>query len=174
MIEYADKVMARVSPYVPRADNSFRTSSGYTAQEEEASARLRQYWADKNIPIEEKLRGLDFDFTGFDARNISDRELLKVGLALCDAGLLDNTGLSLITSPGVFFNAQGLQINRDVKVDAIAYVKQQLEIITKIVRGGDSVSKDMIPKQKFALTVLEGLQEYKNSFKKNNLIDTFA
>ncbi|MGY2170288.1 hypothetical protein [Pseudomonas gingeri] len=160
MLDYVNRVMNRVAPYVHHVRDEFKTSSGYTREEEDASARIKQFWADDSIPISEKLQGLDFDLSRFDGKNITNRELLEVAKALLNAGLIDMDGLMVFTYPGREFNTQGTQINRDTKIDAFAQIQKQLDSINRMIDGGYVVAKDMIPKQNFALTVLKGLQEH--------------
>ncbi|NWE49124.1 hypothetical protein HX857_17790 [Pseudomonas gingeri] len=171
MIDYVNRVMSRVAPYVHHVRDEFKTSSGYTREEEDASARLRQFWADTDIPITEKLKELKLDLSDFNGNSTSNRELHAIGLALYQTGLLDMTGVILLGAIGSQYNAQGTQINRDTKLDAVTETKKQLSAVTEMVNGGYAAAKDMIPKQEFILTVLKGLQEYSKIQKNNNLID---
>lgn len=171
MLDNVNRIMQRVNPYAFRVDDQFRTSSGFTPEEEEASARLRQFWADGSIPLTEKLQGLEFDFSEFDARNITNRELLVVGRALYKVGLLDRSGVSVMTYPGANFDRSGNQIGQDVKLDALAYLKRQLTGVINMVDGGYFVARDMIPKQTFALTVLSELQKHAELIHGRGLVD---
>jgi len=68
MIGNLSKVQERLRVYAPAPDKQFNVKSGLSPSEEAVKQKVRQYWADKDIPNVKKLEGLNVSLAGFDPR----------------------------------------------------------------------------------------------------------
>jgi len=174
MIENLGLIRDRISTYNVVPDRQFRTTSGFTVQEESVTQKLRQYWADDSISNADKLQGFDLDLKDFDPRSASYKELSEISRALTDLGIIDHTTASGLRSAACEFDEQGNQINMDKKVDVFEYFDMSLEFLKKHIAEGHDFAKDTLTKLNLDITVMLALQERAELSRSSSMINTKA
>lgn len=170
MIEDMGPMRQRLANYNNFPDRHFRTDSGRPAADEDVSQKLRQYWADKNIPSTDKLKGFDFDLSTFDPRKTSFKELREISNVLIGMGIIDHTTASCLTGPGSDFDRYGKQVNLETPVDAIEYFNRNLELLKEYVAEGHDFANDTLVILNTAITVMLALHERATAMKANGSI----
>lgn len=158
------RINDRLAHYTARPDPAFRTESGYKSDEEAVMQKLRQFWADESIPNDVKLSGFELDLADFDPRNTSFNEMKTIGLLLLDLGIVDSATRSGLDYAGVEFDRNGMQINKDKKVNAIAWLHMNLDFLKKEISEGHGYARDGLVKFELALTVMLALEDKSKSF----------
>jgi hypothetical protein len=175
MLYSFDAVQARLEDYVYVPDKNFKlTHTGFPSMEAGLAQKSRQYWADKSIPNEVKLEGLDFDLSAFDGENTTTREMMALSVALEELGVVDRDVGSIIGGMNCDFNSAGNQINFGKKIDAFAYLAIALDDIKKYIDEGHGFAKPVLVSMNTVLTVMLALKERAEQAKASSLIDTHA
>lgn len=166
------QIRDRISTYAYWPDKQFKVSSGGTEQEESIAQKLRQYWADDSISNASKLEGFEFDLSGFDPMNTSNREVTKISVALEEMGIIDCATGSWLRGAGSEFNDQGNQINKDKKTNAFEYFDNSFKFLKGYIAKGHDFAKETLTSLNTAIAVLLALQERAQASRSTSLIDT--
>ena len=174
MLENLALVRERISSYTRDPDSRYRGSSGWSAEEESITQKLRQYWADDSISNEVKLRGFDMDLSTFDPRNTTFMELNKIALGLEALGIIDFTTGGVLTTADLEFDRQGNQINKDKKVDIFECLEFQLKHLKAYIAEGHDFANDTLVKLNAGITVMLALDERAKASRRGSLVNIEA
>lgn len=133
--------------------------------DEVALQKLRQYWADENVPGVDKLKGFDYDLSTFDPRKTSRGELRKIANALSDMGIIDGIVASRLGGMNCEFDRYGQEINIDKPLDAVEFLDGGLEFLKGYIAEGRDFAKDEMLFTKTAINVILALQERAKAMK---------
>lgn len=167
-------VRSRIEHYKAEPDKQFRGDSGFTLEEEAVFQKIRQYWADKTIPDDEKLRGFEMDLAEFDPRNTTFIELRTISLGLEALGLIDTTTGSVLSMVDLEFDAAGNQINMHKKVDVFDYFDGQLKFLKGYIAEGHDFANETLIKLNTGITVMLALEARAQSARGQFLVNTTA
>jgi len=174
MIGNLSKVQARLRVYAPAPDKRFNVKSGLSTNEEAVKQKVRQYWADKDVPNVKKLEGLNISLAGFDPRKTSNRQLMEIGVILAERGIIDGDLIGAISSVEVKFDAQGTEINMDAQVDAYAYFEKQLDVLKDFIKEGNEMAKGALVELKTSISIVMALEEYAKTPRQRGLVSIRA
>lgn len=174
MIGNLSKVQERLRVYAPAPDKRFNVKSGLSPNEEAVKQKVRQYWADKDIPNVKKLEGLNISLVGFDPRRTSNRQLMEIGVMLAERGIIDGDLIGAISSVDVRFDAQGTEINMDAQVDAYAYFEKQLVVLKDVIKEGNEMAKGALVELKTSISILMALEQYAKAPRQRGLVNIRA
>jgi hypothetical protein len=169
-----ERVSNRLTYYKAEPDKKFRGDSGFTLEEEDVFQKIRQYWADKTIPDEEKLRGFEMNLADFDPRDTTYTELHKIALGLEALGIIDTTTGSILTMVDLDFDAAGNQTNKDKKVDVFKYFDEQLKFLNSYIAEGHDFANETLVKLNTGITVMLALEARVQAARAQFLINTTA
>ncbi|MGV8919523.1 MAG: hypothetical protein ACOH2R_17280 [Pseudomonas sp.] len=170
MIDNFNLISQRISSYFCAPDGSFKASMGYSAFEENVAQKLRQFWADKNIPNSEKLKDFDYDLSEFDPENTSFIELRDITNAMYDAGLIDDMSSSFLAGQGCEYNSLGNQINMDKKINVIEHLRLDIEHLNVLISEGRDYAKDTLTCINLSVTVILVLKERAEMMRASSLV----
>ncbi|MDB5981542.1 MAG: hypothetical protein JWQ69_2557 [Pseudomonas sp.] len=174
MIENYGLIRERMSSYSYFPDAQFKVRTNASAETREVVQKVRQYWADKNIPNAEKLKGFDYDLSAVDFRKASFNELRKITNALIDMGIIDYATGSALDNAGCDYDKNGRQINMDKKVDVVEYLNGNAEYLIGYIAEGRDFAKDTLDGINTAIRVMLALQERAQSMKVDGSISIKA
>ncbi|TDV69813.1 hypothetical protein [Pseudomonas sp. LP_7_YM] len=174
MIGNLSKVQERLKFYTVVPDNRFSVNSGLSPSEEAAKQKVRQYWADQDIPNVEKLAGLNLDLSGFDPRNTSHKELRSIAFILADLGIVDGGLIGSLSDMNIELDNAGNKINVDKRVNAYAFMDRSLEFLKKHISEGGDHAKGALIDMNTAITVLMALEERAKTPLVKSLVDIRA
>jgi hypothetical protein len=175
MLYNFDTVQARLTDYVYVPDSKYKlTNTGFPSVEAGLAQKSRQYWADKSMPNEVKLEGLDFDLSAFDGENSTTREMMVLNVALEELGVIDRDVGSIIGGMNCDFDSSGNQTNFGKKIDAFAFLRFCLESTKQYIEEGHGFAKEVLVSMNTAITVMLAIKERAEASKANSLIDTTA
>jgi hypothetical protein len=170
-----DAVQVRLTDYAYVPDSKYKlTNTGFPPIEAGLAQKSRQYWADKSIPNEVKLEGLDFDLSAFDGENSTTREMMALSVALEKLGVIDRGVGSIIGGMNCDFDSSGNQTNFGKKIDAFAFLRFCLENTKQYIEDGHGFAKSVLVSMNTAITVMLAIKERADASKAKSLINTTA
>ncbi|MDB6143016.1 MAG: hypothetical protein JWP80_2060 [Pseudomonas sp.] len=174
MWENFDVVSARIKDYAYAPDGKFKTVRGLPALEENVEQKLRQYWADKTVPDSKKLEGFEYDLSKFDPKNISNREIRQISVALEEMGIIDRVTGTWLSATNLEFDRYGNEINIDKKVNLFKHYDFCLGVYEQEISAGLTFLTDVQTSLYTAISVVMALQERAKAPPSVSLIDTNA
>lgn len=174
MIGNLSKVQERLSVYVAIPDQQFKVRSGLSPEEEAVKQKVRQYWADENIPGIKKLEGLNISLSGFDPRKTSNKELMELGVLLAERGIIDGDLIGAMSSIDVQSDALGNEINMDREVNAYQFFTEQLSQLQGAINEGNEHARGALVELKTSISVVMALEEYVKRPRERSLVNIRA
>lgn len=171
MIGNLSKVDQRLKMYIAAPDKQFNARSGLSPQEEAVKQKVRQYWADNNVPTAKKMAGLNIDLAGFDPRRTSNKELRQIGAILAEKGMIDGDLVGAISSINLQFDSLGKEINMDAEVDAYQYYAKELEFLKGFIAEGNDYAKSALVELNAAIAITKALEEYGKGGRERSLVN---
>lgn len=174
MIGNLSQVDQRLKFYSAVPDKQFNVKSGLSPQEEAVKQKIRQYWADKDVPNVKKLEGLNIDLSGFDPRKTSNKQLWEIGVILAEQGIIDNDLVRTMSSINLQFDSLGQAINTDVEVDAYQFYARELEFLEAYIAKGSESAKSALVDLKTSIAITMALEEYGKGSRERSLVNVRA
>ena len=102
-------------------------------------------------------------FKGFDAQQITPRELGKAGMILFESGFIDNHTAEIMSRAGNEFDDKGKVLNPDKEINALEFFASRIVDMKEKSDSGDPYAKILLPDYVRAIHIIQNLQAFAES-----------